>query len=332
MDISLLEHIYMHNHHSIQHAVQHSVQIAQLAESYRFKRIWLSEHHNQPNIASSTPSIYATYIGSMTKKIRIGVGGFVFPYHAPIQIVEQSSALAAILPNRIDIGITRANPIENTILRAIWGASNKKYTPIDFIDHIDEIVALFSRSYPEQHAFYKLSHIYQHTKPPELFILGSSLHSATIAAQYGLNFAYGVHHDEHHMRLTVEQYHAYFKPTLSHQKPCYIVNCYLFIGDTYEQAMKYAQPTITELTKRLMLLNKNELTEKDIANRMLIGTKEDIYQKLLIWRHQFNIHEVIIHNRYDDVQYVHKCFEAIAEVTNLLKSEKQKGIRTMKSY
>jgi len=163
-----------------------SVALAQQAEELGYERVWYAEHHNMPSIASSATSVLIAHIGAHTRSIRLGAGGVMLPNHAPLTIAEQFGTLAAMYPGRIDLGLGRAPGSDQNTMYAL------RRTPGSAEAFPQDVLEL--RGYLEGHSVVPgVDAVPGNSSRVPLYILGSSLFGATLAAALGLPYAFASH-------------------------------------------------------------------------------------------------------------------------------------------
>lgn len=209
-----------------------SVAMAQKAESLGFKRIWYAEHHNMPSISSSSPAVLISHIGAHTKTIRLGAGGVMLPNHSPYVIAEQFGTLAELYPDRIDLGLGRAPGTDMNTLRALRREpSSAEYFPQDVVE-LHSYLAGRSRL-PGVEAIPGKG-----TNVP-LYILGSSLFGAQLAAQLGLPYSFASHFAPTHLEQAVSTYRETYQPSEQHPEPYVIAAVNVTAADTVETAQEH---------------------------------------------------------------------------------------------
>lgn len=209
-----------------------SVAMAQKAESLGFKRIWYAEHHNMPSISSSSPAVLISHIGAHTNTIRLGAGGVMLPNHSPYVIAEQFGTLAELYPDRIDLGLGRAPGTDMNTLRALRREpSSAEYFPQDVVE-LHSYLAGRSRL-PGVEAIPGKG-----TNVP-LYILGSSLFGAQLAAQLGLPYSFASHFAPTHLEQAVSTYRETYQPSEQHPEPYVIAAVNVTAADTVETAQEH---------------------------------------------------------------------------------------------
>jgi luciferase family oxidoreductase group 1 len=203
--------------------------LAQHVERWGFHRFWLAEHHNMPGIASAATSIVIAHVASATNTIRVGAGGIMLPNHAPLIIAEQFGTLETLFPGRIDLGLGRAPGTDQATARALRRtlASNPDAFPQDVL----ELMAYFS----------PLDGQAVHAVPGRglrvpIYILGSSLFGAQVAAALGLPFAFASHFAPALMTQAIAIYRAHFRPSAELQQPYLMLGVSVIVADTDDEA------------------------------------------------------------------------------------------------
>ncbi|HEX7667246.1 MAG TPA: LLM class flavin-dependent oxidoreductase [Polyangiaceae bacterium] len=205
-----------------------SLDLAQHAEKWGFRRFWLAEHHGMPGIASAATSVLLAHVAAGTKSIRVGAGGVMLPNHSPLVIAEQFGTLEALHPGRIDLGLGRApgsDPITSRALRRNLQTSSEEF-PQDVIELQDYFAGATTKVKAVPGAGAKVP----------IWILGSSLFGAQLAAALGLPFAFASHFAPGMMMQAIEIYRARFKPSAELEKPYVMLGFNVFAADSHEEA------------------------------------------------------------------------------------------------
>lgn len=223
--------------------------LAQHAEKWGYDRYWLAEHHNLEGIASSATAVLIGYVAAHTQAIRVGSGGIMLPNHAPLMVAEQFGTLATLYPNRIDLGLGRAPGTDQATMRAL--RKDAATFPVDFADLIEELLFYFAPAQAGQ----KIRAIPGAGIEIPLWILGSSLYSAQLAARLGRPYAFAGHFAPQEMYQAVRLYRAEFRPSRSLKKPKVMIGVAAVAADTDEQAEYLA----TSLYQRLLTLVRGNL-------------------------------------------------------------------------
>ncbi|MBE7940469.1 MULTISPECIES: LLM class flavin-dependent oxidoreductase [Ramlibacter] len=210
-----------------------SAALARHAEQLGFHRYWLAEHHGMPGIASAATSILIGHVAAATSTIRVGSGGIMLPNHSPLVIAEQFGTLEALYPGRIDLGLGRAPGSDPSTSRAL--RRNLDTDPDDFPRDVLELIDLMSDE-PQQRVRAVPG---QGAKVP-VWILGSSLYGAQLAAMLGLPYAFASHFAPQQMMDAIQVYRRTFKPSRFLDKPHLMLGFSVFGADTDEEAQLLA--------------------------------------------------------------------------------------------
>lgn len=244
---------------SIRDALDGCVAVAQQAEASGYRRVWYAEHHNMSAIASSATAVLIAHIAAHTQHIRLGAGGVMLPNHSPLVIAEQFGTLAELHPGRIDLGLGRAPGSDMATFRALRRSHNAAE---QFPSDVLELQQLLSDELPRNAVN---AYPGRGTQVP-LFILGSSMFGASLAAQLGLPFAFASHFAPQMLRSAVAHYRQHFVPSQHHSEPYVIaaVNVVAAATDAEAEALF----TRTELARVRLFLSRGreqDLTEDEAA-------------------------------------------------------------------
>ena len=211
-----------------------SVALAQRAEEHGYRRVWYAEHHNMPSIASSATSVLIAHVGAHTRTIRLGAGGVMLPNHSPLTIAEQFGTLDAMYPGRIDLGLGRApGSDQNTMyaLRRNPGSADR------FPQDVLELQAYLAG----QTRVTGVDAIPGKGSELPLYLLGSSMFGATLAAALGLPYAFASHFAPQLLEPAVAAYRREFKPSAQLAEPYVIAGVNVVAADTTEAAEQNLQ-------------------------------------------------------------------------------------------
>jgi len=214
----------------VAHAFDSTRDLAQQAERFGYKRYWLAEHHNMPGIASAATALVISHVAAGTSKIRVGSGGIMLPNHSPLVIAEQFGTLDVLYPGRIDLGLGRAPGTDQPTARALRrGRADSADT---FPQDVQELQAYFKPAV--SHPLVQAVPGAGRTVP--IWLLGSSLFSAQLAAALGLPFAFASHFAPDYLDQALELYRAQFQPSSALAEPYAMAAIGIFAADTDEEA------------------------------------------------------------------------------------------------
>ena len=213
---------------SVSEAFQATRALAQRAEALGYHRYWVAEHHNLDGIASSATVVLMGFIAGNTSRIRVGSGGIMLPNHAPLVVAEQIGTLESLYPGRIDLGLGRAPGTDPTTMRAL----RRHSTGADFDANVEELVSYFAPAQPGQ----RVKAIPGEGIDVPVWILGSSLYSAHLAAAIGRPYAFASHFAPGDLMEAIRVYREEFKPSAALAKPYMMVGVPAFAADDDETA------------------------------------------------------------------------------------------------
>jgi luciferase family oxidoreductase group 1 len=213
-------------------ALHNSRDLARHAEEWGYRRYWLAEHHSMPGIASAATSVAIAYVAGGTKTIRVGSGGVMLPNHAPLVIAEQFGTLESLFPGRIDLGLGRAPGTDPLTARALRrGQSNSADT---FPQDVMELQGYFQPVRPGQ----PVQAVPGAGLTVPIWLLGSSVFSAQLAAALGLPFAFASHFAPDHLDEALELYRGQFRPSAALERPYAMAAIAAYGAETDEAARR----------------------------------------------------------------------------------------------
>jgi luciferase family oxidoreductase group 1 len=210
-------------------ALRNTLALAQLADRLGYQRFWLAEHHNMPGIASAATSVVIGQVAAVTQRIRVGAGGIMLPNHSPLVIAEQFGTLEALFPGRIDLGLGRAPGTDGLTWRALRrdpGAADR------FPDDVLELQALLGPVQPGQ----RIRAVPGADSNVPLWILGSSLFGAQVAARFGLPYAFASHFAPAALMPALKAYRERFQPSARLPAPYAMAGVNAIVAPTDEEA------------------------------------------------------------------------------------------------
>lgn len=312
-------------------ALRNSRDLAQHAEAWGYTRFWLAEHHNMPGIASSATAVAIGFVAEGTKSIRVGAGGIMLPNHAPLVVAEQFGTLEALYPGRIDLALGRAPGTDQLTARALRRdyANSADRFPQDVV----EIQHFFAPAEPGQAV---------RAVPGEglnvpIWILGSSLFGAQLAAHLGLPFGFASHFAPTHLHEALKLYRALFKPSATCPKPYALAGFNVFAAESEAEARRL----FTSAQQQFVLLRRGQVgplppprdsmegfwtpSEKFGVEQALacsaVGTPDMIEEGVRAFIEETGVDEVMVAGQIFDHQARLRSFEIMAEVGRKLNQE-----------
>jgi len=216
---------------STRQALLNSLDLVRLAEQLGYQRYWVAEHHNMEGVASSATAVLIGQLAAATQTIRVGAGGIMLPNHAPLTIAEQFGTLAELFPGRIDLGLGRAPGTDRPTMRAL--RRSLESTGEDAFPN--DVLELQSYLAPVAENAVVRAVPGQGTDVP-IWLLGSSLYSAQLAAYLGLPFAFASHFAPEMLMQALDIYRATWRPSAWHAKPHAMVGLNIIVAPTDDEA------------------------------------------------------------------------------------------------
>ena len=206
-------------------AFRRSLDLARHAERWGYRRFWLAEHHGMPGIASAATAVVIGHVAAGTSTIRVGAGGIMLPNHAPLLIAEQFGTLASLFPGRIDLGLGRAPVSDQLTARALRRSPMAADT---FPDDVVELLDYFRPAHPGR----RVRAVPGEGLDVPVWILGSSLFGAQLAAELGLPYAFASHFAPAALGQALEVYRSRFRPSAQLERPYVMLGVNVFAAET----------------------------------------------------------------------------------------------------
>lgn len=311
-------------------ALHNSLDLAQHAERWGYRRYWLAEHHGMPGVASAATAVALGYIASGTKTLRVGSGGVMLQNHAPLVIAEQFGTLASLYPQRIDLGIGRApgaDPVTTYALRRnITAADN-------FPDSVIELMRYFDA---EPHGNGVRAVPGAGLEVP-IWLLGSSLYSAELAARMGLPFGFASHFAPELLLQALKIYRERFRPSVSYAKPYAMACINVIVAETDDEARRLFTsveqafisirtgkpgqlPPPIALTERAEFGASMEGLLREFLRYAVVGSPETVKRGLLEFLELTQVDELMTTSMIYDHSACIRSFELLAELCELQSS------------
>lgn len=304
-------------------ALNEARRLAQHAETWGYKRLWVAEHHNMRAVTTAATSLVVSHIAAGTKTIRVGAGGIMLPNHAPYIIAEQFGTLEALYPGRIDLGLGRAPGTDQMTLRAL----RRDPTSADrFPQDVLELQAFLGPVEPGQ----KIEAVPGSNSNVPLWILGSSLFGAQVAAAYGLPYGFASHFAPQALDDALATYRANFQPSDQQKTPYALIGVNIIAAETNEEAKflatsqqmsfanlvrgdrKLTQPPIDDIDT--YWTPEEKLRASHMLNFSIIGDRETVKRGVDALLARTNADELMIVSDMYDPDKRLRSFEIISEV------------------
>lgn len=324
--VSVLNLVPIREGQNSKHAIEAMVELAQATEKMGYRRYWIAEHHNTPTLVSSATSILIKHTLEHTEYIRVGSGGIMLPNHSPLVVAEQFGTMATIYPDRVDLGLGRAPGTD------MMTASALRRTKHDSVHTFpDDVRALLTYLGPVEQQSYVKSYPGAGTNIP-LYILGSSMDSAYLAASLGLPYVFASHFAPRFMEDAISIYRERFQPSEYLDKP-YMMVCLNVIAAETDQEAKWLSTTMQQFFLNVIRGTRNPLRppvenmdelwnqmEKDMATSMLhvtlLGSKETIRQQLKDFQVKYGVDEIMAVSYIYDQEKQIRSYEIFKEVVD----------------
>lgn len=322
--LSMLDLVHIRADHTAADAISESVAVARHVEQLGFERFWLAEHHNLDGIASSATAVLIGHIAGHTQRIRVGSGGIMLPNHPPLVVAEQFGTLATMYPERIDLGLGRAPGTDQDTMRAL------RRRPEDaelFPEQVQQLQQLLA---PAKHGQKLIAIPGAGTQVP-IWLLGSSLFSAQLAAQMGLPYAFASHFAPRMMFDAVSLYRKAFRPSAALSEPYVMLGVPAVVADTEQQAALLAttaqqkvlsllrgdtrllQPPVTDMASRWLPHEQSGVA--GFLGAAVVGAPEQVAQQLETLLAQTGADELMIVSDIYEQSARHHSLSLLAELT-----------------
>jgi luciferase family oxidoreductase group 1 len=255
--LSVLDLVPVRADQSTSDALAATTHLAQTADRLGYTRYWLAEHHNMPAVAATSPPVLIAHLAVQTAQLRLGSGGVMLPNHAPLAVAEQFALLEAAHPGRIDLGIGRAPGSDPVTSLALRGAAGRDDRDIEaFPDYLDDVVALMSTrgvrvALPRDlmRENYILKATPAAVTEPKLWLLGSSMYSAHLAAAKGLPYVFAHHFSGQGTAEALHAYRSEFRPSDLASEPMTFLTVNAAVAETRDEAMALLLPNLQMMAR-----------------------------------------------------------------------------------
>ena len=319
MRLSVLDLVPVRTDQSTSDAVAATTLLAQTADQLGYTRYWLAEHHNMPAVAATSPPVLIAHLAAHTSTMRLGSGGVMLPNHAPLAVAEQFALLEAAHPGRIDLGIGRAPGSDPVTSMALRGAAGRDDRDIEaFPSYLDDVVALMSSAgvrVPLPRDLMRENYILKATPAavtePKLWLLGSSMYSAHLAAAKGLPYVFAHHFSGQGTEEALQTYRDEFRPSDLAAEPVTFLTVNAAVADTAAEAERLLLPNLQMMARlrtgqplgpldlvedaEARQLGPRELAVVDAGRRQaVVGSPAEAADQLRALAERFGVDEVMV--------------------------------------
>ncbi|WAJ43985.1 LLM class flavin-dependent oxidoreductase [Mycobacterium sp. Aquia_216] len=313
MRLSVLDLVPVRTDQSTGDALAATVQLAQAADRLGFTRYWVAEHHNMPSVGATSPPVLLAYLAAQTARLRLGSGGVMLPNHAPLAVAEQFALLEAAAPGRIDLGIGRAPGSDPVTSYALRGARDDRDIE-NFPEYLDDVAALMSARgvlVPLRSGDYRLKATPAAVSEPRLWLLGSSMYSARLAAAKGLPYVFAHHFSGQGTEEALQVYRSRFVPSTLTAEPVTFLTVNAAVAETRDEATALMLPNLQMMARLrtgqplgpLPLVEEAQVAELTAPqqhivdsglHRAVLGTPAQAAEQLRSLAEQFGVDEVMV--------------------------------------
>lgn len=320
--ISILDLAQIPEGHDAKHSFEQSVRLAQFAETAGYKRIWFAEHHNMVGVASAATVVLISHIAAHTKSIRVGSGGIMLPNHAPLVVAEQFGTLATLYGDRIDLGVGRAPGTDQLTMRALRRGMNASE---NFPHDVLELIHLLGPIRENQ----QIIAVPGYDTEVPVWILGSSLFGAQLAAAYGLPYSFAAHFAPQALAEAQHLYRTSFEAVTEDAKPYFMPCIPVVVAETDEEAQHLFTTTLQIFTNMARnargkmpapIDNMDEYWAPHEAAQVqsmmryaIVGSPRTVKEKFTEFTDKYKPDEVMISATIFDADKRMRSFELLAE-------------------
>jgi luciferase family oxidoreductase group 1 len=315
-------------------AIRESLVLARLCDGLGYHRYWVSEHHNSAALAGTAPEILIAAIAATTRRIRVGSAGVMLPHYSSLKVAEQFRVLEAIAPGRIDLGLGRAPGSDQLTAMALNPHSNAQD---DFPRQVIELRHWVSGSaLPAEHPYHRVTAHPQGPTSPPIWILGSSDYGAQLAAHFGLPYAFAYFFsDGKGVEQALELYRRNYQPSARHPTPEATICVWALAADTEAEARRLmtsrelwritrekGPPTALpspEQAAAYAYSDAERAVLQQLRDRALVGTAEQVVDKLNALAQQLQLDEIVINTWAFDPAARERSYTLLARAFGLIK-------------
>jgi luciferase family oxidoreductase group 1 len=325
-------------------ALRNTIELARLADRLGYERYWIAEHHGMETLASPAPEILMARIAAETSLIRVGSGAVLLPHYSPLKVAEVFRMLQTLYPNRIDLGIGRAPGGTQLEARALRRERGQAASNDDFSDRLLELLAFLNREFPTGHPYSTIRVSPEVAEDLPIWLLGSSMWSASAAASLGLPYAFAHFIDPQSTREAIDKYRFDFQPVRDLNEPRTILALGAICAETQAEAERLAASP-RALLRRFRtfprqpgLVPSPETAIEELSSgldpvifetgewrRYVVGTPRSVSEQLTSIATELHVDELMIVTVVHDHMARMRSYELLAEAfrPGLLKADEQ---------
>lgn len=335
LKLSILDQTPIGEKETAEEAFQHTIELAQAAEKWGYHRFWVAEHHDSDKVVGSSPEVLVSHLLAKTSRIRIGSGGVMLQHYSPYKVAENFNVLASLAPGRVDLGIGRSPGGLPLATRALQQDNVDSEPPLS--EKLQELIQFLHNRLPEGHPFYGLKTIPEPRQTADIYSLGTSVQSASLAAGFGLPYVFAqfLNGGEAALEEALSAYREKFQPGERAESKASLALS-VIAADSDEEARQLAADnkvvrihfesgktlTLTSLEKALDFQKHAEekvTLEIEEAN-IIYGSKNSLKAQLTALQKKYQVDEFVIITAIDDFQKRLHSYKLLKEA---LLSDKQ---------
>ncbi len=327
LTLSILDQSPVSEGMTAEEALQNTVELAQKAEEWGYKRFWVSEHHDSPTLAGSSPEVLLSYIAAKTSRIRIGSGGVMLSHYSPYKVAENFRVLSGLAPERVDLGIGRA---PGGMPRSTIALNGSRDRGVDkYPEKVTELLQYLHDDLPEAHPLYGIKATPVVKAAPELWLLGSSETSAALAAKKGLPYNFALFINGEGGETYMSHYINNFKPSQYLKEPENIVTVFAVCAETDDEAKRLASSLELNMIRSEQGMPSKGIPSPEEAlnypytffererirqnrRRMVVGSPKKVKERLLRLSELYKTNEIMLVSIMYDFRTKLRSFELIA--------------------
>ncbi len=315
MELSVLDLVPVRHGQTTSQALNATVELARTADQAGYRRYWVAEHHNMPAVAATNPPVLIAMLAGATERIRVGSGGMMLPNHAPLVVAEQFALLEAAYPDRIDLGIGRAPGSDPVTSWALRQGGPETADAERFGMHVDNLIAMLEPAgvgLQLQGRTYELRATPRSTGRPDVWLLGSSDFSASLAAEKGLPYVFAHHFAGTGTDRALALYRDHFRPGDLGAEPRTFLTVNVAVAETADEAERLIQPNLrsmislrtggqlaaqlsVEAAEDTPIAGAHQALAEEMRSRWVVGTPDSARRELQGLADRFGVDEIMVH-------------------------------------